>query len=92
MNFDPAEELRTKLNIDIEHLRQIKTKNQQQKFNAFVKQHEVSMNNLLKELDDLKEGFKIFKLYTLSTVENTDKQSSRGKCVTNPFSIYVIQK
>ena len=91
MNFDPAEELRTQLNGQIEHLRQIKTKNQQQKFNAFVKQHEVSMNNLLKELDDLKEEFKIFKLHTLSTVEHTDKPS-RGKCVTNPFSIYVIQK
>jgi hypothetical protein len=92
MNFDAAEQLRTELIANIDHLKSIKTKSHQQKFNSFVKKHDVLVNDLLKELDSLKEEFNLFKLHTLSTVENKQILPRAGKCVTNPFSIYVKQK
>ena len=92
MNFDAAEELRTGINTQIDTLRNIKTKNQQQKYNMLIKNHESSINNLLEEMDSLREEFNMFKLHTLSTFEQRSEQPRRGKCVTNPFSIYIIQK
>ena len=92
MNFDAAEALRTELNAGITHLKTIKTKSQQTKYNALVKRHDHSMNELLKELTILQEEFKIFKLHTLSTIENKQLPQRATKCVTNPFSIYITQR
>jgi hypothetical protein len=93
MNFDAAERLRTELNGQIDHLKTVKTKTQQNNFNSFIRNHQDSINELLKELDNLKEDFNLFKLHTLSTVElKSEQHVGRGRCVTNPFSIYVIQK
>jgi len=92
MNFNEAEKVRNELREDINHLKSVKMKTQQSKFNNFVKEHESHVNTLIEELESLQDEFNLFKLHTLSSIEHEEDKPRKSKCVTSPFTIYIQQK
>ena len=92
MNFNQAETLRDQLSNDCLRLKDMKPKSGQIKYNALIKAHDKRIEELCEELDNLKDAFKMFKLNTLSTIEQTNLEPRKTKCVTSPFSIYLMQK
>jgi len=92
MNFDSAETLREQLKTDCSSFKSLKAKSHQVKYTALVKEHEKRIEKLCEELESLKEEFKLFKLHTLSTIEQTDLEPLKRRCVSSPFTIYLQQK
>jgi len=92
MNFDKTEKIREELFKNCKDLKKIKTKTKQAYFSELSKNIENNIEELCKEIVILKDEFRIFKLNTLSTIENKEINNNESKCVTSPFSIYISQK
>lgn len=92
MNFGAGETLREQLKKDCIVFKSFKVKSQQGKYVSLTKEHEKHIEQLCEELEKLKDEFKLFKLHTLSTIEQTELEPRKRKCVSSPFSIYLQQK
>jgi len=92
MNFEASETLREQLKKDCSNFKTFKIKSQQGKYVSLTRSHEKHIEELCEELERLKEEFKLFKLHTLSNIEQTELEPRKMKCVSSPFTIYLQQK
>ena len=92
MNFNQAEKLREDLRKNSNELKKFKARSNQGKFLTLTRDQGKLLDELFNEIKELKVSFEMFKLHTLSTIEEEKKNETHTKCVTNPFSIYVQQK